>query len=654
MLWYHKGVKSSIDKGIQLSFYHDSQQRVYRSPFGAVPCGERMTLSIDAMGEPDTQIVLRRHSEANGTEMLQGRSIPIPGGDRWRFELTAPVNPGLFWYDFEIHTQGQVRWYAAPDDGLGGEGILSFYAGKAWQVTVYQPAEDPVWPSQGIMYQIYVDRFYNGYADKHIEHAPEGALIHAHWEDTPFYTRDEQNAVVRWDFFGGNLRGVEEKLDYLQQMGVTILYLNPIFLSGSNHKYDTSDYRRIDPMYGGEDAFASLMQSVQARGMRLILDGVFSHTGSDSIYFNRQGRYGGLGAYQSQQSPYFSWYRFSHWPDQYDCWWGVETMPNVNELDPGYLAYQLHDPDSTVRKWMGYGIDGFRLDVADELPDAFIAQLKDIIRQEKSDSFLLGEVWEDASNKVSYDVRRQYFMGRELDSVTNYPLRNALLELILGRRSPAAMVRLMKSLQENYPRAQFNNLMNMTGTHDTPRLMTLLGEAPDPGTLTELERAQYQLPSDRRAMGQKRVALYAAVLFTHPGIPTVYYGDEAGMEGYADPYNRGPYPWGREDGEVQATFRRLSRLRRDEPLLSSGSYSPFALEGGLYGHWRWQKNEGVLTVINPEKAECSSLLPLSGYPVPEALWQVAGSNSWLQPEKAGFRLHLAGWDYLIAKVRAAQ
>ena len=131
-------------------------------------------------------------------------------------------------------------------------------------------------------------------------------------------------------------------------------------------------------MYGGEDAFASLMQSVQARGMRLILDGVFSHTGSDSIYFNRQGRYGGLGAYQSQQSPYFSWYRFSHWPDQYDCWWGVETMPNVNELDPGYLAYQLHDPDSTVRKWMGYGIDGFRLDVADELPDAFIAQLKDL------------------------------------------------------------------------------------------------------------------------------------------------------------------------------------------------------------------------------------------------------------------------------------
>ncbi len=611
-----------------------------------------MVLAIDAMDEPDAEVVLRCHTEAQGTEVIQGERSPIWDGERWRFELKAPTTPGLFWYDFEIHHQGQVRWYSAPEDGLGGEGMLTAHTGNTWQVTVYQPVACPVWPSQGIMYQIYVDRFYNGYPDKRIEHAPEGALIHAHWQDTPFYTRDEHNAVVRWDFFGGNLKGVEEKLDYLQQLGVSILYLNPIFLSGSNHKYDTADYRRIDPMYGGEEAFASLMQAVHARGMRLILDGVFSHTGSDSIYFNQYGHYKETGAYQSQQSPYSSWYRFSQWPDQYDCWWGVKTMPNVNELDPGYLAYQLFDTDSTVRQWMGYGIDGFRLDVADELPDAFISQLKSVIRQEKQDSFLLGEVWEDASNKVSYDVRRQYFMGHELDSVTNYPLRNALLELILGKRSAASMVRLMKSLQENYPRAQFYSLMNMTGTHDTPRLMTLLGEAPDPGTMSEVERAQYRLSKGRRAMGQKRVALYAAILFTHPGIPTVYYGDEAGMEGFADPYNRGPYPWGQEDGEVLATFRRLSQLRRDEPLLSSGEYCPFALECGLYGHWRWTGKEAILTVINPGEDECSSLLPSEEPLIPEAVWQVSGGHSWLQPDAAGFRLHLAGWDYLIVKVRA--
>ena len=635
-----------------MSFYHHSQQEAYRTPFGAVPCGGPVVLNIDAIDEPDVEIVLRRHSESQGTEIIQGNPEPIPAGRRWCFKLNAPADPGLFWYDFEIHNQGQVRWYSAPEDGLGGEGVLGAHTGKTWQVTVCLPCEMPTWPSQGIMYQIYVDRFYNGYPDKRIEHAPEGALIHAHWQDTPFYTRDENNAVVRWDFFGGNLKGVEEKLDYLQQLGVSILYLNPIFLSASNHKYDTADYRRIDPMYGGEEAFASLMHAVHARGMRLILDGVFSHTGSDSVYFNRYGRFDGEGAYQSQQSPYFSWYRFSQWPEQYECWWGVKTMPNVNELDPSYLAYQLHDPDSTVRQWMGYGIDGFRLDVADELPDAFIAQLKDVIRQEKEDSFLLGEVWEDASNKVSYDVRRQYFMGRELDSVTNYPLRNALLELILGKRSPTSMVRLMKSLQENYPKAQFYSLMNMTGTHDTPRLMTLLGEAPDPNTLTEVERSQYRLSKGRRAMGRRRVGLYAAILFTHPGIPTVYYGDEAGMEGYADPYNRGPYPWGEEDGEVMTTFRRLSHLRRDEPLLSGGEYSPFALEGGLYGHWRWLENEGVLTVINPGEDECSSLLSLAGPCIPEAVWQLAGGSSWLQPEENGFRLHLAGWDYLIVKVRA--
>ena len=631
-----------------MSFYHHSQLPDYRSPFGAVPCKTQVMLAMDVMDEPDTEVVLRKHSPRTGTEVIQGNAVPHGGGIRWNFTLHAPEEAGLIWYDFEIIHAGQVRWYAAPEDGLGGEGYVSSYAARAWQITVYQPNQVPMWPSESVMYQIYVDRFFNGHPDGHVEHVPTGGLVHGHWDDTPFYIRDEKKKVVRWDFFGGNLQGVEAKLDELASLGVNVIYLNPIFDSPSNHKYDTADYRKIDPMYGGEEAFRSLMEAVKARGMRLILDGVFSHTGSDSIYFNREGHFDNSGAYQSTDSPYSSWYRFEAWPDKYDCWWGVETMPNVNELDPGYLAYQLTDADSTVRKWMRYGIDGYRLDVADELPDEFLRQLKSVVREENADAMVLGEVWEDASNKVSYNEQRRYFLGEELDSVTNYPLRDALLELLLNKVSPDNVVRRMKSLQENYPQDQFYSLMNMTGTHDTCRLMTLLGDAPDPGSMTEGEKEHYRLDADKRALAVRRVAMFAAVLFTHPGLPTVYYGDEAGMEGYADPYNRGTYPWGREDTYVKDLFTQLCRLRQSEKLLKRGAYEPFALEGTLYGHWRWQDGEIMLTVINPSQEPVMAKMPVQLNESHRVCWKLTGRSAYRMEDKH-IVLNMRGQDYMIIK-----
>jgi 4-alpha-glucanotransferase len=319
---------------------------------------------------------------------------------------------------------------------------------------------------------------------------------------------------------------------------------------------------------------------------------------SDSIYFNKEGNFDSLGAYQSPASPYASWYKFKHWPDEYECWWDVVTMPNVNEMDPGYLDFQLLSPDSTVRKWMRMGIDGWRLDVADELPDSFIQKLKSVVRQENSDAMLLGEEWEDASNKISYEQRRGYLSGSELDSVTNYPLRSALVGFILGKDSAQHLLRLMMSLKENYPKAQFYALMNMTGTHDTPRLMTVMGDAPDASSMSEEEKGNFRLSPSQYALAKARVMLYAAVLFTYPGVPTVYYGDEAGMQGYADPYNRGPYPWGKEDEQLQAFFMQLSCLRRQSDALCNGSYEPFLVNEDVYGHFRWNDQECYMVLIN--------------------------------------------------------
>lgn len=213
------------------------------------------------------------------------------------------------------------------------------------------------------------------------------------------------------DFFGGNFQGITEKLPHIASLGATVLYLNPISKAFSSHRYDTGDYKTPDPMLGTEEDFATLCQEARKLGIHVILDGVFSHTGSNSLYFDRYRAFGGHGAYADPQSPYRSWYQFYHYPDSYHCWWNFDTLPCVNKMDPTYLDYVIDGPDSVVAHWLRLGADGFRLDVVDELPDAFVLRLKRRIREIKPDALLIGEVWEDASNKIAYDLAPPLLCG---------------------------------------------------------------------------------------------------------------------------------------------------------------------------------------------------------------------------------------------------
>jgi pullulanase len=277
----------------------------------------------------------------------------------------------------------------------------------------------------------------------------DGVLLHSSWNELPVYVKNDAGEIVIWDFFEGNLDGVIQKLDYLKSIGVDIIYLNPIFESSSNHKYDTADYSRIDMMYGNEDTLKRLVSEADSLGIKIMLDGVFSHTGDDSIYFNKYKNYGEDGAYNNTSSKYYSWYTFEKYPEKYDCWWGVKALPCVNELEPSYMDYLLNEKDGAVIKWMRAGIAGWRLDVADELPDEFIIKLKEAIVKVNPEAVLLGEVWEDASNKVSYGAQRKYILNNSLNSVSNYPLRDGLIALLTGKLGVNEFAASIMKIREN-------------------------------------------------------------------------------------------------------------------------------------------------------------------------------------------------------------
>ena len=372
-------------------------------------------------------------------------------------------------------------------------------------------------------------------------------------------------------------------MDYIASLGTTILYLNPIGKSFSSHRYDTGDYKTPDPMLGTLGDFKSLCEAAHARGIKVILDGVYSHTGSDSLYFNREGHFSGEGAYNSKASPYYSWYQFHNWPNDYKSWWGFDTLPTINKMDPAFMDYIITGKDSVVAHWLNLGADGFRLDVADELPDAFLATLKKRIREIKPDALLMGEVWEDASNKVAYGVRRRYFVDGELDSCMNYPFRTAIINFMRGFDSGSALKETVMTIAENYPPQVFHCNMNHLGTHDTPRILTALV---DDYEGPRQEMAQRRLSRNQLEVARERLLMASFLQYTLPGSPSLYYGDEALMEGGKDPFNRRPYPWGKEDRELRKHFCRLGALRKAEEALRLGDIQFFQAGDKHLGYTR--------------------------------------------------------------------
>lgn len=550
-------------------FVFDSRSESCKKPYGAVPCGTAVSYTVRPLRrEGWSRCVLVTQREFSGqTAELE---LPCTGqdGDRNRFSgiFSAPAEPELVWYWFRLSREDGSSILLDRSGYHGGENVQS------WQLTVYEESSTPAWFGCGVVYQIFPDRFCRLELPD-----PAGMVgsrtIHENWSNLPDWRPDAQGEVRNCDFFGGSLQGILSKLDDLADFGVTVLYLNPVFESASNHRYNTADYRAIDPMLGTEDDFHHLCQEAKRRGIRVILDGVFNHTGSQSRYFNADGFYSDTGAAQSPDSPYYHWYSFHPWPTDYDAWWGIRTLPAVREDAPDYRDFIIRGQDSVVRHWLRVGASGWRLDVADELPDDFIGEIRTAMEETAPDSFLLGEVWEDATTKIAYSMRRRYLLGQELHGVMNYPFRTALIAYLLGGDADEFRETL-ESLRENYPPHAFYSLMNFLSTHDTPRILTVLGadHVPD----SKEERAVFRLSPARRQLGLKRLRLAALVLFTFPGAPTVYYGDEAGMEGWEDPFNRAGYPWGQEDFELKSFFSSLVHLRREQPALQTGQL-----------HWRW-------------------------------------------------------------------
>ena len=550
-------------------FVFDSRSESCKKPYGAVPCGTAVSYTVRPLRrEGWSRCVLVTQREFSGqTAELE---LPCTGqdGDRNRFSgiFSAPAEPELVWYWFRLFREDGSSILLDRSGYHGGENVQS------WQLTVYEESSTPAWFGCGVVYQIFPDRFCRLELPD-----PAGMVgsrtIHENWSDLPDWRPDAQGEVRNCDFFGGSLQGILSKLDDLADFGVTVLYLNPVFESASNHRYNTADYRAIDPMLGTEDDFHHLCQEAKRRGIRVILDGVFNHTGSQSRYFNADGFYSDTGAAQSPDSPYYHWYSFHPWPADYDAWWGIRTLPAVREDAPDYRDFIIRGQDSVVRHWLRAGASGWRLDVADELPDDFIGEIRTAMEETAPDSFLLGEVWEDATTKIAYSMRRRYLLGQELHGVMNYPFRTALIAYLLGGDADEFRETL-ESLRENYPPHAFYSLMNFLSTHDTPRILTVLGADHMPGS--KEERAVFRLSPARRQLGLKRLRLAALVLFTFPGAPTVYYSDEAGMEGWEDPFNRAGYPWGQEDSELKSFFSKLVHLRREQPALQTGQL-----------HWRW-------------------------------------------------------------------
>ena len=417
------------------------------------------------------------------------------------------------------------------------------------------------------------------------------------WGDTPFWKEEQMNGIWNNDYFGGDLKGIEKKLSYIADLGVTCIYLNPIFESHSNHRYDTADYEKIDSLLGDENDLKNLCKVAKEKyGISIILDGVFSHTGCDSRYFNMYSHYDDIGAYNSKESPYFSWYKFINWPDEYHSWWGIKLLPEVIEEDEGYRNY-ICGENGILKKWLRCGIAGYRLDVADELPDIFLDDLRKSVKSENENAIIIGEVWEDATNKFAYGQRRKYLLGEELDSVMNYPFADAILNFVRYANGNAFFNAVL-SIIENYPPQVLNVLMNHIGTHDTERAITrLAGENPD-GHDRAWQFEHNTLSEFDYLKGISMMKIASLIQFTLPGVPSIYYGDEIGMQGMKDPFNRGCMPWNKPNEELLKWYKRLGQIRHSSKAFIDGDFEKLYCDGGVIAYSRSSEGDNILVAIN--------------------------------------------------------
>lgn len=513
----------------------------------------------------------------------------------WELHFSA-TTPGLYFYHFELDTPWGKSLIMNTGNGIG-----DFSAqGNEFQQTVYDKNfKTPDFLKGGIIYQIFPDRFYNSGAEK--KNMPSTRILRR-WGETPYWKEEQMNGIWNNDYFGGDLKGIEEKLPYIADLGVNCIYINPIFEAHSNHRYDTADYEKIDTLLGTEEDLKSLCKTAKEKyGISIILDGVFSHTGCDSKYFNLYNHYNTLGAYNSTESPYFSWYKFINWPDDYHAWWGIKLLPEVIEEDESYRNY-ICGKDGILRKWLRCGISGWRLDVADELPDIFLDDLRKAVKEENENAVIIGEVWEDATNKFAYGQRRKYLLGEELDSVMNYPFADAVLNFVRYGHGEYFFDSVM-NIVENYPPQVLNVLMNHIGTHDTERAITRLAGPDNEGRGRDWQFANNELPSYDYLKGISMMKMASLIQFTLPGVPSIYYGDEIGMQGMKDPFNRACMQWDNHNEELLKWYKRLGQIRNGAKTLIDGEFVPVFCENSAIAYERVSTDNSILVAVNNNDEE---------------------------------------------------
>ena len=609
---------------------HASRLPEYRQPFGARPCASDVEIFFDCYKEASNVTFCYTYGLYNFS-YHEEPMYSVSGLGRYRVGLMLPNEPSILFYWFRFNVPGNLEdlpdhfktnsdcdasqvtlYYGAALDTPNGEGTLYDYPPRvgadedkypfAFQITVYnKDFKTPDFLKGAMMYQIFPDRFAR---DSSFDFARmtsldprEERIYHEDWNEDVDTKGKPETGYLACDFYGGSLKGIEEKLDYIKELGINVLYLNPIFEARSSHRYDTADYLNVDPILGGTTAFLSLQNACRERGIRIILDGVFSHTGADSRYFNKFDRYDGVGAYKAfrdgEESRYRSWYNFYRNEDGsvgYRSWWGFPDLPDVNEDDLSYRNF-IFGKDGVVDTWTSRGASGFRLDVSDELPDSFIRQMRTTVKEKLGDEgAVIGEVWEDASNKCSYGSYRDFMLGNTHDSVMGYTFRHIVLDFLCGYIDADIADSRLEGFRERYPMEAYYSIMNLVSSHDVPRIMTALSKPCDTDD-RDIQRGFKVSSKDI-----DRISSLAKMAFAfqtcYIGASCIYYGDEILMEGYKDPFNRRTYPWnktGLRQRESFVFFKRIAGLRTVNQCLKTGYYKTLMAEGGTFAIARYLK-----------------------------------------------------------------
>ena len=643
-----------------MEFYYNPLDINCKNIRGGVREGQPFRLRLFCRDERTKWYVSPEESDANayfrlGKDGEEKTAFPMTKTEYGYTIELAIEERGLYFYTFYIEHRGFFVYDSRHN------GRFSAYEDGEYQFTVSSTDfETPAWLKGGVMYQIFPDRFCRADIDIKVsaENEPvlEGRILREDWGGMPSYRPNENGKVLNNDFFGGNLRGIEKRLPYLKSLGVTAIYLNPIFEATSNHRYDTSDYMKIDPFLGTEEDFSSLVEAAKSAGIRLILDGVFNHTGDNSLYFNKYGKFPSVGAYQSQNSPYYSWYNFQRFPDKYSSWWGIDILPEVNEKSADYQDFifgehrreypKVNSADGkaeksgatergVLKKWLSFGIGGYRLDVADELPDFFLKKLRKCVKETNKNALIIGEVWEDASNKISYSSRREYLHGEELDSVMNYPFKDAIVTFIKDGNSNYFAETVAK-IVDHYPKSTLDCLMNILGTHDTARILTVLA-GKTACSKDEMASERAMLSIGERAIAIKKLKIAALLLFTIPGIPCVYYGDEIGMEGFGDPFCRKCFDFENANEDLLTFYRRLGEIRGEyRKIFAEGEYEEVFEKDGCLVFRRRIAEKAVYVCVNMSTEKFYLSIPKS-----------ASGNNLLTKQKMPESISLQQGDYYL-------